>query len=170
MTSIFFLFHCFINILQKFLESIPFFVDVLPLLKLLKLQLVFSLFFNCLFVCFSKVFPKGESVNLACSIALLWSGDSYCWYFCCLYVSISCYSFSSLILSFVMISFCILSKRSFLKRKILSEARVVSIWLHGSMNIVWQYVFSKDSCSRGTQYLMNDYVQFVEALTCLEIL
>ena len=29
-----------------------------------------------LFLCFSKAFPKGEKVNLAFSITLLWSGDS----------------------------------------------------------------------------------------------
>ena len=51
----------------------------------------------------------------------------WCWQFCCLSVNIVC-SFSSLFLSsIIMISCYILCIRFFLKRKELSNARVVSI-------------------------------------------
>ena len=52
-----------------------------------------------------------------------------------------------------MISFYILSKRFFLKRKRLSDARVASIT---KKNMVLQYIFYIDSQSLESQYQMND--------------
>ena len=59
---------------------------------------------------------------------------------------ISFSSFSSIILSsFFMAGFNILSKGFFLKPKGLSDARVVSITQLLKMNIVFHYIFCKDS-------------------------
>ena len=103
--------------------------------------------FSCssiVFACFSKAFPKSEYVNLASSINLLWSGDSisssvinsylsifpdhnadtFYAFLLISYCSISSLIFSSII---VMISFHIFSKRFFLKREGLFDARVSSI-------------------------------------------
>ena len=92
---------------------------------------------------FSKAIRKGEYVNLASAITLLWSEGSIfspVKYSCLsalpddkadiLAASLlkSLCSFSSLILSpITIISFYIHSKRLFLKHKGLSDARVVSI-------------------------------------------
>ena len=111
-------------------------------------------------VCFSKAFPKGEYANLACSIICLWLEgnnnifspirNSYLLIFpddnADIFPSsllISCCSFSYLILSsIVLISFYILSKTFFPKRKGSSDARVASIT---KKNMVLQYIFCKDS-------------------------
>ena len=93
--------------------------------------------------CFSRAFPKEEYTNLACSIiCLLLEGNtsspvrySYLSVFpednvniFAASLLISHCNFSSLILSLIaMISFYILSKRFFLKRQRLSDARLVSI-------------------------------------------
>ena len=95
------------------------------------------------FIYFSNVLPRGEYVNVACSITLLWFGDSMSLPVRYLYLSIfsdddvdvltasmliSNCSFSSLILSsIVMISFYIFSKRFFLTGEGLSNAKVASI-------------------------------------------
>ena len=95
------------------------------------------------FIYFSNVLPRGEYVNLASSIILLWSdGNIYSpvRYSYLLNLPddnadifaasllISYCSFSSLILSsMVMIRFYILSKGCFLKREELFDGRVVSI-------------------------------------------
>ena len=60
---------------KKFLYSISLFVVVLPVLKLLKIQLVFLLDLQLFSFVFSKVFPKGEKY-FPCSVSLLWSGGS----------------------------------------------------------------------------------------------
>ena len=90
---------------------------------------------TCFSVCFYKGFPKGEYANVACSIICFWlegnissiysdgnadiSAVSLLIWYC---------SFSSLILSsFVMISFYVICKRFFLKRKGLSDVKVASI-------------------------------------------
>ena len=99
--------------------------------------------FSIVFICFSKAFTKGEYVNLACCIILLWSEGSisspvrYSYlqvlpnYNADTFVAsllISYCSFSSPILSSVaMISFYILSKRILLKHEGISDARVPSI-------------------------------------------
>ena len=98
---------------------------------------------TCFSVCFSKAFPKEEHENLACSIlclrlegnisspvrySLLWifpddNADIFA-----ASLLISYYSFSSLILSWIIIiSFYIFSTRFFLKLEGLSDARVASI-------------------------------------------
>ena len=96
------------------------------------------------FFFFSKAFPKGEFVNLACSIAVLLSEVNiyslvrYSYlqilpevsvdFFGASYLLISYCNFSSRILSsIVLISFCIHSKRFFRRREGLSDARVASI-------------------------------------------
>ena len=95
------------------------------------------------FVCFWKYFPNGKSLNLACSIICIWLegnvsspvGYSYLIVFpddnADIFAAsqlMSCYNFSSLILSsIVMITCYILCKRFFLKHKGLSVTRVVSI-------------------------------------------
>ena len=94
-------------------------------------------------ICFSNVLPRGEYVNLACSIILLWSNENVLWPIRYSYLSffldenanifaasllITYCSFSSLVLSWiVMINFYIVSKRFFLKHEELSDGRVVSI-------------------------------------------
>ena len=98
-----------------------------------RFYLLFRLIFNCF--CFSKAFPKGKYINWTCSTVLLWSKDNISSPVKYLYLSIlpsnaflliSNYSFSYLILlSTVLISFYIHSKRFFLKRKGLFDARVV---------------------------------------------
>ena len=106
------------------------------------------MFFPCssiVFICFSDALPNGEYVNVPCCIILLWSdgnisspvGYSYSYLsilpennadIFAVSLLISHYSFSSLTLSsLVMINFHILSKRFMLKRKELSDARVLSI-------------------------------------------
>ena len=114
----------------------------------------FSTLFSSAFICFcpwssivflyfSEAFPQEENVNLACLFTLLWSEGSMSWHVRNSYLSIlhddnayvfaasmliSYCTFSSLILSsIVMIIFYILSKRFFLKREGLSDARVASI-------------------------------------------
>ena len=81
---------------------------------------------------FSLIFNRGEYINFACSNILLWSDGnisspvkySYLSTFPDV-VSRNC-SFSTLILSsIVIINFYIVSKRFFLKRKELSDERVV---------------------------------------------
>ena len=106
------------------------------------LYLFFFLIFN-LFVCFSNALPRGESVNLACSIMLPWlDGNIYSPVrysdlpflrennsdiFTAFLLILPC-SFSSLILSSIVIgSFYILPKRFFQKRERLFNVRVVSI-------------------------------------------
>ena len=102
----------------------------------------YLLIFNC-FICFSNVFPRGEYVNLACSIFLIWSDGNVSLSVKYSFLSILPYdnagifaasllilycSFSSLpLLLVVMITFYILSKRFFLKSEKLSDATVVSI-------------------------------------------
>ena len=98
---------------------------------------------SIVFVCCSKGFTKGEYAILACSIILLWSDgkislpvrysylsffpDDNAHIFASSLLILYC-SFSSLILSSIfMINFYIVSKRFFLKRKELSDGRVVSI-------------------------------------------
>ena len=95
------------------------------------------------FVCFWKAFPNGEYVNLACSIIFLWlEGNIFSavrnYYLSifsddnadifAVFLWIQYCNFSSLTLSsIVMINFYILSKRLYLRRKRLSDARVSSI-------------------------------------------
>ena len=95
------------------------------------------------FVCFWKYFPNEKSLNLACSIICIWLegnvsspvGYSYLTIFpddnADIFAAsplMSCYNFSSLILSsIVMIACYILCKRFFLKHKGWSVTRVVSI-------------------------------------------
>ena len=95
------------------------------------------------FACFSNVFLRGEYVNVACSIFLIWSDGNVSLAVKYSYSSILLYdnagifaasllmlycSFSSLtLLSVVMITFYIISKRFFLKSEKLSDATVVSI-------------------------------------------
>ena len=98
---------------------------------------------TCCCVCFSKTCPKGEYVNLACSIIYLQLEgnialpirysylsilpDNKADIFAASLLILNC-NFSSLILlSVLIISFHVLSKRFFLKREGLSGARVVSI-------------------------------------------
>ena len=97
----------------------------------------FLLWFSIVFLCFSKDFPKGEEVNLSCSICLLCSEGNIFLPARYSYLSnlpddivdifaasliISYCSFSSLILSSIaMISFYFLSERLHLKSKGLSE-------------------------------------------------
>ena len=116
--NLFFIFHC----LQE--------LTVFHALQLL--LFVFLSRFSIVFICFSKAFPKGEKVNLACSITLFrlegnfsspvrypyWSmlpddnSDIFAAFLLILY-----YILSSLILSSIfMISFCIFSRRFFVKR------------------------------------------------------
>ena len=101
----------------------------------------YSFVFNCF--CFSYALPIGEYVNLACSIILVWSDCNIPLPVRYSYLSILAeedtdifaasllitnYHFSCLILwPIVMINFYILSKRLFLKRGELSDAKVVSI-------------------------------------------
>ena len=116
---------------------------------------VFSPWSLIVFVCFSEAFPKGEHVNLACSI-LLWSVGNISLPVRYSYISIfaddnfdifaaslliSYYIFSSLILSVVMINLYILSKRFILKHEELYDARVVSIT---KKEMFLQYSFYKD--------------------------
>ena len=105
---------------------------------------------------FSNALPRGEYVNVA--FILLWSDDNVSAPVTYSYLSIfpddnadtfaaslliSYCIYSSIILSStVMINFYILSKRFFLKRKRLSDAKVVSITKN---NKVLQYTFYKDS-------------------------
>ena len=103
-------------------------------------------FFRCssvVYICFSSALARGESVKLACFIILLWSDGNISSPVRYSFLSvlsddnadvfdasllISYCSFSSLILSStVMINFCILSKRFFLKREEKFDVRVVSI-------------------------------------------
>ena len=107
---------------------------------------------------FSKAFCKGEYASLFCSITCLWLEDNVSSLVIHSYLSIfpddnadifaasvliSHYSFWSLILSsIVIITFYIISKRFFLKRKGLSDVRVASIT---KKNLVFQYIFYKDS-------------------------
>ena len=111
--------------------------------KAFKASTFFIPWSSIVFIYFSNALARGEYVNLACSIILLWSdgnisspvrnsyllilpddnadicSDSFLKLYC---------GFSSLILlSTVMISFYMLSKRFFLKREDLSDARVASI-------------------------------------------
>ena len=106
-------------------------------------SICFLPWFPIVFVCFSEAFPKGEQVNLACFIILLWpvgnnsspvrysylsiSPDDNADIFAASLIISYCI-FSSVILSSIFItSFYILSEIFFLKRKGLSDARVVSI-------------------------------------------
>ena len=98
---------------------------------------------SIVFIYFSNALPMGKYVNLACSITLLWFRGSIFSPVRYSYLSILPYdntdifaasllifyfNFLSLILSsVVIISFYILSKRLFLKREWLSDARVASI-------------------------------------------
>ena len=98
---------------------------------------------SIVFVCFSNALPRGEQVNLSCSIILTWSDGSISLPLRNSYLSIllddntdffTAYlliwycSFSSLILSLIpVIIFYILSKRFFLKREELCDARLVSV-------------------------------------------
>ena len=102
----------------------------------------FSIFFF-----FFKAFPKGKWLNLSCFIALLWSGANISSHSKYSYLSLFAddnadtfaasslifyCNFSSLILtSIVVISFYVLSKIFFPKRKGLSDARVPSITKSG---------------------------------------
>ena len=104
-------------------------------LKDFKVSICFIPWFSIVFICVSNTLPKGEYVNLACSIILLWSdgnissilSDNNVDIFAASLLISYC-SFSSLILSSIaIISFYILSKRFFLKHEQLSDARVVSI-------------------------------------------
>ena len=114
-----------------------------PVFKIFKASTSFVPWSSIAFICFSNALLKGKYINLACSIFLLWAddniflsarysylsnffdGNAYIFAFSLLMWNCS---FSFLILSLiVMISFYILSKRLFLKRKELSDARVVSI-------------------------------------------
>ena len=103
---------------------------------------MFSPYSSIVFICFSNALLRGEYVNLVCLIILIWSDGkisspvrySYSSIFpdkadiFAASLLISYFSFSSLILSsFVVINFYIVSKRFFLKRKELSDERVVSI-------------------------------------------
>ena len=104
------------------------------------------LFFPCssiVFICFSNALWRGEYVNFACSIILLWSDGNISSAVRYSYLSIfpdnkadifaaslltSYWSFSCLILSLiVMINVHIVSKRFFLKHEELSDRRVVLI-------------------------------------------
>ena len=115
------------------------------------------------FIYLSNALPRGEYVNLACSIILLWS-DSISSAVSYSYLSIlrgdnadifaasqskSYCSFSSLILSStVMIKFYIAFKRFSLKCEELSDARVVSITennIFERKGKVFQFSFHKDS-------------------------
>ena len=119
-------------------------------------------------MCFSKAFPKEEYVNLDCCIIRLepeGSISSPIRYSCLsilpndnadifaasLFI-IYC-SFASLIFSSIMISFYILPKRFFLKRKGLSDARVVSV---PGIEYGFSVHFCKDPLCFGNQHLMND--------------
>ena len=103
---------------------------------------MYSLVYNYFYL-FFKWFTERRILNFACSVILLWSDGStsspvrYSYLLILLddnadifaaSLLISYYSFSSLILSsIVMIRFYILSKRFFPKREELSDARVVPI-------------------------------------------
>ena len=103
----------------------------------------FSPWSSIVFICFSNALARGEYVNLAYSITLFWPGNnislavkySFLWIFSGDYADIfaasllrSYCSFSSLDLSWIaIISFYILSKRFFLKREELSDARAASV-------------------------------------------
>ena len=105
----------------------------------------FSPWSSIAFICFSNALPRGEYVNLAYSVIVIWSDgniSSPVRYFIIFYsiladdstdifvgsVLLLYYTFSSLILSsMVMINFYIHSKIFFLKHEELSNGRVVSI-------------------------------------------
>ena len=106
------------------------------------LKLVWFLDLQLLFICFSNALPNEKYVNLNCSIILLWSDGNISSPLRYSYLPILPYgnadvfgasllifyfTFSSLILSSIVmiIKFYILSKRFFLKREKLSDARVV---------------------------------------------
>ena len=107
---------------------------------------------SIVFVCFSKVFPKGEYANLACSITLLCSISSFVRYSYLLILLdynadifaasllISYCNFSYLIFSsIVMISFYILYKRFFLKHEQLSDGLSICWSSHFFQNFIIKY-------------------------------
>ena len=111
--------------------------------KAFKTSTCFIPWSSIVFICFSNDSPRGECVNLAYSIILLWSDGNISLPVKNSYLSILpddgadilvasllilyC-TFSFLILSSIIkISFYILSKKFFLKREKLSDTRVVSI-------------------------------------------
>ena len=108
--------------------------------KTFKASTCFFPWCSIVFICCSKDFPRGEYLNVACYISLLWSRGSISSPARYSYLSLlpddiyapfllmSYCSFLSLLLSTIaMISFYIPSKRLFQKRKRLSDAKVVSI-------------------------------------------
>ena len=113
-------------------------------------------FFPCssiAFVCFSKAFNKREYANLFVLDGNISSPVRYLYlqilpddnadiFYASLLISYC--NFSSLILSsVVMISFYTVSTRFFLKRKRLSDARIV--YKRKEKNMIFQYTFYKDS-------------------------
>ena len=139
---------------------------------------------SIVFVCFSKAFPNGEYINLACSIICLWlegnisspvryshfsylsifpddNGDVFA-----VSLLISYCSFPSLILSSISItSFYIISKRFFLKNEVLPDARVASIpnKEYGfAVHFLQRFIKSLTSIS-------DEWLNvFLEILVCLE--
>ena len=106
------------------------------------LLFVFSPGSSIVFICFSNALPREEYVNLACSITLCSDGDiSSPLRYSNLPIFLDCNAdifadsllisycnlSSVVLLSIIMVRFCILSKTFFLKRKDLSNARVASI-------------------------------------------
>ena len=123
------------------------------------------------FVCFSKAFPNGEHINLACSIICLWlegniSSSVRYSHFSYLSIFPDGKSFPSLILSSISItSFYIISKRFFLKNKVLPDARVASIpnKEYGfAVHFLQRFIKSLTSISDGWLNV------FLEILVCLE--
>ena len=93
---------------------------------LLVLWLLMFWFASIVSITFLNLLPSGKKINCKKSYLSLFPGDNADIFEASLLVSYC--SFSSLILlSFAMINFYILSKIFFLKRKELSEARVVSV-------------------------------------------
>ena len=140
------------------------------ILKILNLQLVLFPDLQLFLFFFSNTLPKGEYVNWACSIILIWSDwnislpvrNSYLpvlpvdnGYIFAASVLISYCSFSSLILSsIVMINFNVLTKRFFPKHEELSDARVVSItWNEYGFTVHFIYRFTKPWNSISDEWL-----------------
>ena len=110
--------------------------------KAFKASTCFITWSSIVFICFSNALPRGEYINFACSITLLWSDVSISSPVRYSYLSIlpddnaevfaaslliSYCSFSSLSLSSILlVNFYIISERFLLKREELSDARVVS--------------------------------------------
>ena len=102
---------------------------------MLPFLICFSPWFSIAFICFSNALPRREYLDFSCSFILLWSDNNISWLVRYSYLSIllkdnaEIFAASLLILSCILPSLIVLylSKRFFLKRKGLSDARVLPI-------------------------------------------